>query len=162
MILGFTGTRRGMTGAQQRTVARLIAQVAGASESAVVGLHGDCVGADVDFHLLCRRVGLQVTCRPCTLDDYRAHTDARIIAPPERPMARNRKIVADADFVMGCPPNREIIKRGSGTWATIGMALSARKKLYVVYPMGDFLHVACGCGGFFQGEAYVHAERCER
>lgn len=139
MILGFTGTRRGMTAAQQRTVARLIAQVAAHSETALVGLHGDCVGADVDFHLMCRRFGLEVICRPCNLTRFRAYTDARAVGPPVPPMARNAKIVADSSLMFACPPNREVIKRGSGTWGTIAIARRDKRPLAIIYPEGDTL-----------------------
>ena len=45
MKLGFTGTRRGMTSDQQIRVTLLVAEL-GPKEAH----HGDCVGADAEFH----------------------------------------------------------------------------------------------------------------
>lgn len=41
-----------------------------------------------------------------------------------------------ADFMIACPPNDVPIKRGSGTWATVRMALKAEVQLAIVYPDG--------------------------
>lgn len=137
-VIGFTGTRNGMT-RDQRIAVRLVLAEFDPSRIAF-GLHGDCVGADADFDALCRDFGIETRCRPCTFDGMRARTGAPEIAAPERPMARNRAIVADADMMIACPPNDEPIKSGSGTWATIGFAEKAKKPIVIVYPGG---HVEC-------------------
>jgi hypothetical protein len=50
--IGFTGTRHGMTPAQRHAVSQLIAELA--AGAAFTAHHGDCVGADAEFHDLCR------------------------------------------------------------------------------------------------------------
>lgn len=139
--IGFTGARVGCTPAQKMELYRLIQGfVCQFGGSNTTGLHGDCVGADAEFHEICRKPsmdGMKVECRPCTYNDLRAKTDATEIAPPVPPMERNRMIVADADIMVAIPPNFEEIKRGSGTWATIGFTRRANKPLYIIFPDGS-------------------------
>jgi len=134
--VGFTGTRSGMTPEQRRAVGALLAVL---KPERVV--HGDCIGADDDFDWLCSLRGIARGIRPCTApDSLRAHCErngATALALPERPMMRNRHIVDDADVMIACPPTRQRIKSGSGTWATIGFAERALRKLFVVYPDGE-------------------------
>jgi len=132
LTVGFTGTRNGGTEAQLRKMAALLKSLEG-----TIALHGDCVGADEQFHHLAQLAGYVVKCRPCTYDSLRAFTDAEAIAEPVRPMARNRAIVADSDVMIALPPNFDRIKSGSGTWATIGFTEKARKPLLVVFPDGQ-------------------------
>ncbi len=47
-ILGFTGTRSGMT-PEQKSAVRLHTQNLKTVHRDLVGLHGDCVGSDYDF-----------------------------------------------------------------------------------------------------------------
>lgn len=134
-VVGFTGTRNGMTERQRAAVVDLLFDL---KPTAVV--HGDCIGADDDFDAICAAVDIERRIRPCTYHNMRAFCDrrgAKVVAKPKRPMARNRDIVADADVLIACPPNRERIKSGSGTWATIGFAKKAGIRVLVVFPEGD-------------------------
>jgi hypothetical protein len=134
MIIGFTGTRNGMTNEQRQTVRNLLSSMK-ADHADAIGCHGDCVGADADFDALCKEFGFTTYCLPCTFDSMRAWcTEPRAERKP--PMARNRDIVAQADVMIACPPNAERIKSGSGTWATIGFSEKAGKPLHVVFPDG--------------------------
>jgi hypothetical protein len=137
-VLGFTGTRQGMTAAQKRVVAEVVhALVLEHRRTPLLSaLHGDCVGADADFDAICRAAGLWIDCRPSTWGSTRANTNANAIAVPMRPMARNRLIVADATQMIACPPNFEEIKSGSGTWATTRFTRQAEKPLLIVFPDG--------------------------
>ncbi len=141
--IGFTGTRSGCTPIQRLVLQqRLQGFVCRFGGSNLIGLHGDCVGADAEFDAVCREPsmdGMQIECRPCTYNDMRARTPAREIAPPMPPMERNRWIVADSDIMVACPPNKEEIKRGSGTWATINFTRRAGKPLYIIFPDGSVL-----------------------
>lgn len=49
MVIGFTGTRHGMTNAQRDTVLKLLSEKLTPSSA----VHGDCVGADADFDAIC-------------------------------------------------------------------------------------------------------------
>lgn len=130
-VIGFTGTRNGMSNEQWLTVKRILAM----QELGCIGLHGDCVGADADFDRACEERGMETFCLPCTFDSMRAHcTEA--LQEPKPPMQRNRDIVQHCAKIIACPPNKERIKKGSGTWATIGFAEKAGKPLAIVYPDG--------------------------
>lgn len=131
MKVGFTGTRSGMTDKQRAAVATLLFKLSPDSS-----VHGDCLGADADFDAICKEQQIDCGIRPCTFDNMRAWCDSEVLAEPKRPMERNRDIVADADVMIACPPNYERIRKGSGTWATIGFAQRAEKKLWIVYPDG--------------------------
>ena len=137
-IIGFTGSRDGMTDQQKTNVMKSVALVRKAKERVCV-VHGDCIGADADFHHICLAFEVLIYIRPCTFENMRAYSkNVKTEYPPERPMARNRKIVADANIMFACPPNMEVIKSGSGTWATIGFARKANKPLLIFYPDGSF------------------------
>lgn len=139
ITIGFTGTRNGMTEMQERSVRFLIGEVSARVQKAgqvVHGLHGDCLGADAGFALLCKELEVPHFCRPCTFSSMRAML-SEPIAVAVRPMERNRAIVSDATVMIACPPNLEPIKSGSGTWATIGFTQKAGKPLAICWPTGD-------------------------
>ena len=129
--VGFTGTRNGMTFEQKETVLALLG-----TGNVLRAIHGDCIGADADFDAICKSLGIPRFQRPCTFENMRAHTDATPLAAPKPPMARNRDIVADADWMIACPPNYKRIHKGSGTWATIGFSEKAGCRIVVVFPDG--------------------------
>ncbi len=102
----------------------------------VTGLHGDCVGADDEFNTICLSLNMRTICFPCTITGMRAFGKTELAAEPKAPMERNRDIVERAHVMIACPPNYLRIKRGSGTWATIGFTRKAKKPLYIVFPNG--------------------------
>jgi hypothetical protein len=142
-IFGFTGTRSGMTDAQKAAVIAILDEYdekykdPDGTLPEFQGLHGDCIGADEDFDDICNGIGMETFCRPCTFKNMRANTGAFESAEPKPPMQRNRDIVASADIMIACPPNFEPIKKGSGTWATIGFTRKAGKPLVIIYPDGS-------------------------
>lgn len=144
MVLGFTGTRKGLSKPQRTALKAYISEFIDPQNIILVGLHGDCVGADAEFDDVCMELLIATRCRPCTISSMRAHTGATQVATPKSPMARNREIVADADFMIACPPNFEPIKRGSGTWATISMA-KRRDDLHlrIIFPDGSYEDSGC-------------------
>lgn len=135
-VVGFTGRRDGMTGAQKHTILELLALRMITSPGVVAILHGDAKGADAEFNELAKQFPVKRTCRPCTFEDQRAFTDAIPIAEPVNPMARNRAIVADADLLLAAPPTDFEVKR-SGTWATIRYMRKTGKPCVVVWSDGS-------------------------
>lgn len=133
-VLAFTGTRRGMTPEQQQAVRGLLRQFYSGWDV----VHGDCVGADADFHALALQNGSAVTLRPCTLTAQRAFCQgAAVTFEPEAPIARNHKIVDGGSVLLATPGEDGEVLR-SGTWATIRYAQKQKKPVVVVWPNGVF------------------------
>ena len=142
--LGFTGTRHGMNVHQRSTVFELLRQHGAAG---LVAHHGDCVGADAQFHQLCRSLlgaDVQIIIHPGPPGDpYRADCIGDLVLTPSQHMKRNLAIVNASSVMVAGPLEDEPQPRG-GTWRTIGMARKALKRgtlrtLYVVGRGGKLL-----------------------
>ncbi len=136
MILGFTGTRNGMTEAQKRKFAALL------RERGVTELHhGDCVGADEDAHNIARQHGINIVIHPPVDSADRAFCmGAYYTHQPRTHFQRNRDIVADTD-ALAATPLLEVETPTGGTWYTIR---AGRKRhvaggvyqVFVIWPSG--------------------------
>lgn len=135
--IGFTGTRAGMTEAQKKAVATLIQE-----EKPDVVHHGDCVGADADFHALMRSLTLAtIEGHPGPDDAQRAHCDFDVEHPVQAHFARNRTIVERTTTLIACPRTMQEEERG-GTWYTIRYARKVEKRHIIVWPNGSVHIVA--------------------
>lgn|SRR5678816_4348596 len=98
--------------------------------------HGDCVGADEQFHNLVREIfgGFIVGHIP---DDptNRAFCVVDAEMPPLPYMQRNRAIVDAAHIMLAAPYEMKQQPYG-GTWRTIALARKASKPLTIVWPDG--------------------------
>jgi hypothetical protein len=134
--IGFTGTRHGMTPEQRSAVAAI---VQGVAQGAGFGAHhGDCVGADAEFHDLCHMAPLSViVVHPGPLDDLpnQAGRSGDSRREPVSHMRRNKNIVM-ASTVMIAAPFEMIQQAHGGTWRTIEMARSAKRPLAIVWRDG--------------------------
>ena len=129
--VGFTGTRQGMTAAQRITVKEILMK-----EQPSMARHGDCIGADAEFHKICLDIFVRVLLHPCNLVAQRAFCKGALTEYPTKPpLDRNRDIVNNSDFMIATPGEYNEVLR-SGTWATIRYANSARKRLYLITPDG--------------------------
>jgi hypothetical protein len=135
MIVGFTGTRRGMSPQQYNAVCRLVDEL----HPIAAAHHGDCVGADRDFHLLVasRVFGCEIHAHPPDNPSLRARMPADVIHDPRPYLERDADIVDSSDVLIACPFERRERYRGSGTWSTIRFSRRAGKPLVIVYPQGD-------------------------
>jgi hypothetical protein len=99
------------------------------------GIHGDCIGADVQFSALCDSLQVTVEIHPPEDDSKRAFCKARITFPVKPYLERNHDIVNACDKLIACPSgNTEVLR--SGTWATIRYA-KGKKPIIVIYPKGS-------------------------
>ncbi len=133
LIIGFTGTRDGMTDEQKETVTRLLR---GFQPSEVH--HGDCVGADEQFHnIVVWETQAQPVIHPPRNDRYRAWCDSLggEVRPEMDYLDRNRDIVDECDLLIGSP--RDMFKRHGGTWYTIRYAQSVGKWALIVRQDGS-------------------------
>ena len=123
MILGFTGTRLGMNDFQMEAFKSFM-------DSGLyrVAVHGGCVGADHDFHKLCKAMGMEVHVRPghSIKSPYDTtnrfdFSDADLIWPSRPYFSRNRDIVEQCDHLLGAPPCNKDPHKG-GSWFTLRYA----------------------------------------
>ena len=130
MIIGFTGTRAGLTPGQREQIVEYL-------ELAHHVVHGDCIGADAAFHELALEMGIPVTLHPPVDPSRRAFCSGASAIMPALPyLERNRAIVARSDLLIGAPKEtREPIPmRGQGTWSTIRYDRKQRCPLVIVWP----------------------------
>jgi len=136
-LIGFTGTRKGMTAEQKNSVTRILSRYA-AKYGNLVG-HGDCVGADADFDEIAERSGCVRHLFPSNLEKTRAHCERRgaiEISLPAPPLTRNVWIL-DRSFVLIATPRENVEVLRSGTWATIRLARKSNVRLLIVLPGGN-------------------------
>lgn len=97
--------------------------------------HGDCIGADVDFHSLSRLKGLWIVGHPPINNGLRAFCEFDECREPKPYLERDRDIVDESDWVIFTPGSyREILR--SGTWTCIRYARKKNKEGHVVWPDG--------------------------
>lgn len=130
-IVGFTGSREGMSDQQIDQVARWF-------KDGVKELHhGDCIGADALAHLMAKNTGIRVVTHPPIDETYRAFCkDFDSSYEPTKYGIRNQRIVDKTDALIATPSGPERM-RGSGTWWAVRMARKANKPLFVVMPDGS-------------------------
>lgn len=134
-VIGFTGTRNGMTDRQKRTVRSILEEI-----GPRWGHHGDCIGADNDFDEICEDLDILRHAWPGHDKDgrqkSRAHCRSEIIEEPRPYLIRDRIIVVQGvDGLIATPKGRKEELR-SGTWTTVRMARNLGRKRWVVFPDG--------------------------
>jgi hypothetical protein len=135
MIIGFTGTRHGMTPPQSATVERLL------QELGVTELHhGCCVGADAQVHRLARERGIRLVGHPPRESKLMAKDlDCDTYAGGHPGLSRNRHIVTEGKDGLLAAPRQQVeptTLHGEGTWTTINYARQAKRPLWIVLPDG--------------------------
>lgn len=132
--VGFTGSRHGMTRAQELVVWRLLQELV--DEGAIEFHHGGCVGSDEQGARAAQRMAYVVHDHPAS------DVDARWIATPtgrqhEAALTRerNRAIVDACDVLIAATRGDEI--RRSGTWQTVRYARERGRAVVIVTPLGD-------------------------
>jgi hypothetical protein len=154
LILGFTGTRKGMTSAQASSALSMIRSIA---PKELTLHHGDCIGADAQMHEIAQHIihtpdrarpfGGAIMLHPPKADTFRAFCgladdhftrieDNVIWYTEEGYLERDRRIVWHANVMFATPRGFKPIQRGSGTWYTANYALEHGKPLYIIWPDG--------------------------
>lgn len=140
--LGFTASRTGVTAVQHQC---LIAILHGYQEkfkqddySGLSVHHGDCIGGDEVCHHLVRLLvpAAYIVGHPCNLPQYRAYCACDEYREEGEPLARNRNIVDEIQFLIGLPDSMVEKVRGSGTWATIRYARQTKRARLIIFPDG--------------------------
>lgn len=144
MKLGFTGTQRGMTRPQWEALALWLDSRA---DRFFEFHHGDCVGADAEFHKWLLAYGalepVTVVIHPPVVSTKRAYVTRAWAAKwmtihvrDERPyLVRNRAIV-DETNVLYAAPGEAVEQLRSGTWATVRYARKLKRAIRFFWPDG--------------------------
>jgi predicted Rossmann fold nucleotide-binding protein DprA/Smf involved in DNA uptake len=146
-IIGFTGTRNGMTPRQLATFTSEFAKEAG-DPFFERFIHGGAEGADEEAHM--QASGFirpqKITILPANQKRYRfwkdlyremGLTSPPVIAEPKPPLARNKDIVAMSRILIACPAQDEVIR--SGTWATVRYTRKKNIPRILIYPDGSII-----------------------
>jgi len=135
MHVGFTGTRKGMTLEQKSSLFAVLNELAGMCDGQLVVHHGDCVGADSDFHNL---VSFRIVVHPPRNYKARAWCEGDEMRNEKDYIARNHDIVDESACLIATPDGNERLR--SGTWATVRYAKATNKYIWIIYPDGTFDH----------------------
>jgi hypothetical protein len=127
--VGFTGTQRGMTPNQLSVVRFYLDPYEWVH-------HGDCIGADAQFHQAARRKGHPVDRHPPDNPSKRAFCDFDRDNREKPYLDRNHDIVDASSFMIVAPGEMQEQLR-SGTWATFRYARKTGTKWVVVFPDGS-------------------------
>lgn len=134
MILGITGSRVGITAAQEAVFKQLWRTLEPSELH-----HGDCIGADEAVHNLSfvQAMG-NIILHPCTIEKYRAYCASHQVFPLLPPLDRNKVIVDTSDIMIAFPNENTPVLR-SGTWATIRECYKSETPVYIIFPNGEFV-----------------------
>jgi hypothetical protein len=133
MIVGFTGTQRGMTEAQWAVLWPLLcARAPGEFHE------GDCIGADAQAAHAARAAGFRIIGHPPTIDAKRAFFSADVDWPPAPYLDRNKVIVNRSQEMIATPGEFDEQLR-SGTWSTVRYARRIGRPVHVILPDGRLL-----------------------
>jgi hypothetical protein len=134
MIIGFTGSRKGITLMQKQFVAQILKE-----NQATHVNHGDCVGADESFHEISHNLQLSISVFPPDKSSLRAHCSPEgegVLHPEEGFLKRNHRIVDSSDILIACPESSKEQLR-SGTWSTVRYARKKGKRVLLVPAVYD-------------------------
>ena len=136
MKIGFTGTREGMSWQQQNEIGHLLESHFDWNDELVNQVHhGECIGADSDFHELARLGGWDIWGHPSDLATRNADLAGFTFQfEPSKPIERNHHIVDQTEFMVGAPKGLEYVR--SGTWSAIRWARKRQRYIFIVYPNG--------------------------
>lgn len=130
MILGFTGTRDGMTRLQQALFVGVLARLCPEEFH-----HGDGLEADAQAHNMVRQhvPRCRIIIHPPTNDALRAFCEGDEIRAPQPYLIRNLAIAACVDE-LAAAPKTSVEELRSGTWATVRYARRALKPVHILKP----------------------------
>ena len=129
--IGMTGTREGASQEALNSFYRYLMTIV--VEEAH---HGDCVGADQQFHQLVTQRGIKTIVHPPIKGVYRAHCQGTEIRECKDYLDRNRDIVDECDILVAFPKSK-VEEARSGTWYTVRYSYKQDKPVMLFYPDGS-------------------------
>jgi hypothetical protein len=135
VIVGFTGTRKGMTEAQRASVTLLLKKLK--SRGINQFWHGDEAHSDSEAARMAQRLNYLTVALPGPDPTTRGDFVSDERHDPMPYLRRNAVIAEACDVLIATPkPNSVEVLRGSGTWATVRYARGNGKTIYIVQPSG--------------------------
>jgi hypothetical protein len=128
MVIGFTGTSKGMTPYQKQIVLELLQEL-----KPDLVRHGDCVGADTECHLIATSLNNPTCIHPPDNDIKRSFNQSDCILPAKPYLDRNKDIVDMSDMLIATPETAKEVTR-SGTWSTVRYAKRTGKEVIICSP----------------------------
>jgi hypothetical protein len=128
MVIGFTGTSKGMSSYQRQRVSDLLKEL-----TPDLVRHGDCIGADTEFHQIASSLNIKTCIHPPDNDSKRAFNKSDSILPVKPYLDRNKDIVDMSDMLIATPETSKEALR-SGTWSTVRYAKRAGKEVILCNP----------------------------
>jgi hypothetical protein len=139
MIIGFTGTQKGMTSYQMSKCYKVLER-----HNPTEVHHGDCIGSDSQFHDIAMGLDIAIVIHPPINPAKRAFKEDYFRRHPAVDyLVRNNHIVNQCEILIATPETVEEELR-SGTWATIRAARKADKVVIIIPPahrMEDHYHI---------------------
>ena len=127
-IIGFTGSRNGMSDKQKEGFSQVINNLGRIKEFR----HGDCVGSDANAHSIVKEKdpNNHVIGHPTSYKKYRAFCKCDIFLKPGQYLDRNKAIVDSSEILIATPNGPEKLR--SGTWSTIRYARRKALPIYII------------------------------
>lgn len=113
MHVGFSGTQEGMTALQFNAIEEFMND----NNHFNNAHHGDCIGADAEFHVICVDAERWTIGHPPIKTVKRAFCLFDELREPKDYLVRNKDIVNEADFMI-IVPRGFVEELRSGTWST--------------------------------------------
>ncbi len=138
--LVFTGTLRGTTTPQFESLREVISR---RTRSGIQACHGLALGADKDFHQICREFSVPLFGFPSTLRSKQAIlpiSDFIQVFPEKYPLDRNRDMIdfavlsSGSDSLLIACPKGESEEVRSGTWTTVRYARASSITIVFIWP----------------------------
>lgn len=113
------------------------AVLAGIPDTEIIAHHGDCLGADEEFHELVRETvpTAKIHGHPPLARRYRADCRFDVLHEEREYLERDHNIVDSCDVLIACPGEAHERIR-SGTWATVRYARKKDHRRVVISPDG--------------------------
>ena len=136
--LGYSGSREGMSVPQLQAVYGHISEIRLVHDSEDMEYeahHGDCLGGDLEFHVLAAATRWRTVAHPPVNPAKRAWCRVDIMLPPKGYLARDWDIARDTGELIATPKTPRPVP-GSGTWTTVGYAVQLGRPVTVFLPDG--------------------------
>ena len=130
MIIGMTGNRDGIFEQARETLIHILDNL-----EAHEAHHGDCVGADAEFHELAVK-RMPIIIHPPTNKTNRSFCEgAKEVLKPREYLERNKDIVDSSELLIAIPSTLTEYER-SGTWSTVRYARTLGRPIIIIQPHG--------------------------